>query len=103
MSIFWRRRPSQLQIESSGGELTGKLRDVSDGELKLIELKYHDGLLLVRHEASPYQKTYLKALNDEQVIVSCWLKHVGDRLEGTFSAEQKLICEYFMVGTRYSK
>ena len=103
VNFFGEERPAQLQIESSGEELIGKLRDVSDGELKLIELKYHDGLLLVRHEASQYQKTYLKAPNDEQVIVSCWLKHVGDRLEGTCSAEQSFICEYFMVGTRYSK
>ena len=103
VNFFGEERPAQLQIESSGEELIGKLRDASDGELKLIELKYHDGLLLVRHEASPYQKTYLKAPHDEQVIVSCWLKHFGDRLEGTCSAEQSFICEYFMVGTRYSK
>ena len=103
VNFFGEERPAQLQIESSGEELIGKLRDASDGELKLIELKYHDGLLLVRHEASSYQKTYLKAPNDEQVIVSCWLKHVGDRLEGTCSAEQSFICEYFMVGTRYTK
>ena len=101
--FFGEERPALLQIESSGEELIGQLRDDIDGELKLIELKYNDGLLLIRHEASPYQKTYLKASGDEQTIVSCWLKHAGDRLEGTFSAEQDFICEYFMMGTRNRK